>query len=108
MDQKLQRKCDLETLIEDCLSLQCELEKSLGVEKDPMRKRELTKNIQGQKELREKYLSELESLTQDLKHDALAKYLAHLIERNTYLHPRGVMQTQRQVSLKLDEVYISL
>ena len=40
--------------------------------------------------------------------DTLAKYLAHLIERNAYLNPRGVMQTQRQVSLKLDEVYISL
>jgi energy-coupling factor transporter ATP-binding protein EcfA2 len=40
--------------------------------------------------------------------DTLAKYLAHLIERNTYLNPRGVMQTQRQVSLKLDEVYVSL
>lgn len=39
---------------------------------------------------------------------ALAKYLAHLIERNTYLNPRGVMQTKRQVSLQLDEVYISL
>ncbi|MGH9851453.1 MAG: NACHT domain-containing protein, partial [Blastocatellia bacterium] len=40
--------------------------------------------------------------------DTLAKYLAHLIERNTYLNPRGVMQTERQVSLQLDEVYISL
>ncbi|MGH9836433.1 MAG: hypothetical protein ACRD9Y_25700, partial [Blastocatellia bacterium] len=37
--------------------------------------------------------------------DTLAKYLAHLIERNTYLNPRGVMQTERQVSLQLDEVY---
>lgn len=40
--------------------------------------------------------------------DARAAYLDHIIERNTYLNPRGVMQTKRQVSLQLDEVYISL
>jgi predicted NACHT family NTPase len=108
MDQRLQRKCDLETHIEDCLSLQRDLEESFGLEKDPKRKRALKKDIEEQIELRAKYQSERESLIQDITQDTLAKYLAHLIERNTYLNPRGVMQTQRQVSLKLDEVYISL
>jgi HEAT repeat protein len=108
MDQRLQRKRDLETHIEDCLSLQRDLEESLGLEKDPKRKRALKKDIEEQKELRAKYLSELESFIQDINQDTLAKYLSHLIERNTYLHPRGVMQTHRQVSLKLDEIYISL
>jgi predicted NACHT family NTPase len=35
-------------------------------------------------------------------------YLHWLIERNLYLDPRGIFQTQRQVQVKLDEVYISL
>jgi HEAT repeat protein/energy-coupling factor transporter ATP-binding protein EcfA2 len=35
-------------------------------------------------------------------------YLHWLIERNLYLDPRGAFQTQRQVQVKLDEVYISL
>jgi len=35
-------------------------------------------------------------------------YLQWLIERNLYLDPRGTFQTQRQVLVKLDEVYISL
>ncbi len=35
-------------------------------------------------------------------------YLQWLIERNLYLDPRGIFQTQRQVQVKLDEVYISL
>ena len=35
-------------------------------------------------------------------------YLRWLIERNLYLDPRGTFQTQRQVLVKLDEVYISL
>ncbi len=39
---------------------------------------------------------------------ATAAYLDHIIERNTDLYPRGVMQTVRQVSLRLDEVYVSL
>jgi HEAT repeat protein len=38
----------------------------------------------------------------------LQDYLRWLIERNLYLDPRGVLQTQRFVSVKLDEVYISL
>ncbi|MBI3424372.1 MAG: DUF4062 domain-containing protein [Acidobacteria bacterium] len=42
------------------------------------------------------------------KAQAIAAYLNHLIERNTDLYPRGVMQTVRQVSLRLDEVYVSL
>ncbi len=42
------------------------------------------------------------------KAQAIAAYLDHLIERNTDLYPRGVMQTVRQVSLRLDEVYVSL
>jgi len=33
-------------------------------------------------------------------------YLDWLIDRNLYLDPRGTYQTQRQVQLKLDEVYI--
>lgn len=35
-------------------------------------------------------------------------YLHWLIERTLYLDPRGTFQTQRQVLVKLDEVYISL
>jgi hypothetical protein len=35
-------------------------------------------------------------------------YLSWLIGRNLYLDPRGTFQTQRQVQVKLDEVYISL
>jgi hypothetical protein len=35
-------------------------------------------------------------------------YLHWLIERNLYLDPRGTFQTQHQVLVKLDEVYISL
>jgi HEAT repeat protein len=35
-------------------------------------------------------------------------YLRWLIGRNFYLDPRGTFQTQRQVQVKLDEVYISL
>lgn len=42
------------------------------------------------------------------KEQAVATYLDHLIDRNTDLYPRGVMQTVRQVSLRLDEVYVSL
>jgi HEAT repeat protein len=42
------------------------------------------------------------------KERAITAYLDHLIERNTDLYPRGVMQTVRQVSLRLDEVYVSL
>jgi hypothetical protein len=35
-------------------------------------------------------------------------YLRWLIERNLYLDPRGIVQTQRQVQVKLEDVYISL
>jgi len=35
-------------------------------------------------------------------------YLHWLIERTLYLDPRGTFQTQRQVLVKLDEVYIAL
>jgi len=38
----------------------------------------------------------------------LYDYLHWLIERNLYLDPRGILQTQRSVQVKLDEVYISL
>lgn len=35
-------------------------------------------------------------------------YLRWLIERNYYLDPRGALQTQRQVQVKMEEIYISL
>ncbi len=35
-------------------------------------------------------------------------YLSWLIDRNLYLDPRGIEQTQRQVQLKLNEIYVSL
>jgi HEAT repeat protein len=35
-------------------------------------------------------------------------YLRWLIDRNSYLDPRGTYQTQRQVQLKLDTIYVSL
>ncbi|HEU4324537.1 MAG TPA: NACHT domain-containing protein, partial [Roseiflexaceae bacterium] len=42
--------------------------------------------------------------TPGTRHD----YLRWLIGRNLYLDPRGSFQTQRQVQLRLDEVYIGL
>ncbi len=38
----------------------------------------------------------------------LRDYLHWMIERNLYLDPRGTLQTQRQVQVRLDEIYISL
>ena len=35
-------------------------------------------------------------------------YLHWQVERNSYLDPRGIFQTHRQVQVKLDDVYISL
>ena len=35
-------------------------------------------------------------------------YLRWLVDRYLYLDPHGVLQTQRQVQLKLDEIYLSL
>ncbi len=35
-------------------------------------------------------------------------YLRWLIDRNLYLDPRGILQTQRQVQVRLEDVYISL
>jgi HEAT repeat protein/energy-coupling factor transporter ATP-binding protein EcfA2 len=35
-------------------------------------------------------------------------YLRWLIDRNQYLDPRGTYQTQRQVQLRLDTIYVSL
>lgn len=35
-------------------------------------------------------------------------YLEWVRNRNLYLDPRGTFQTQRQVQVKLDEVYIGL
>jgi HEAT repeat protein len=35
-------------------------------------------------------------------------YLHWIIERNYYLDPRGTFQIQRQVQVKLDEIYVSL
>lgn len=54
----------------------------------------------------EVFLHELESdkATRGTQHD----YLHWLIERNLYLDPRGIFQTQRFVQVKLNEVYISL
>lgn len=50
-------------------------------------------------------LLEPETLSLD---SARAKYLDYLIATNTYVYPRGIMQMTRSVSLKLDEVYVSL
>jgi hypothetical protein len=38
----------------------------------------------------------------------LRDYLHWMIERNLYLDPRGTLQTQRQVQVRLDEIYVSL
>ncbi len=35
-------------------------------------------------------------------------YLRWLIDRNFYLDPRGTFQTQRQIQVKMEEVYVSL
>lgn len=42
------------------------------------------------------------------RQEILRRYLHWLIERNLYLDPRGTYQTQRQVQVKLEEVYVSL
>lgn len=54
------------------------------------------------KALRKKF--EAEQATPGTRRD----YLLWLIERNLYLDPRGTFQTQRQMQVKLDEVYITL
>ncbi|MEM7535260.1 MAG: HEAT repeat domain-containing protein, partial [Chloroflexota bacterium] len=41
-------------------------------------------------------------------HATRRAYLNWLIKRNEYLDPRGTWQTQKQVQLKLDEIYIGL
>lgn len=38
----------------------------------------------------------------------LRDYLHWMIERNLYLDPRGTFQAQRQIQVKLDEIYVSL
>lgn len=38
----------------------------------------------------------------------LATYLDFIIQRNTYLDPRGVMQTRRSISLPLEEIFVTL
>lgn len=50
------------------------------------------------------------ALTPDPSDRALAreKYLEHIVQTNTYMDPRGIMQTHRSVTLRLDEVYVSL
>lgn len=40
--------------------------------------------------------------------NVLAKYLQYVVDVNTYIDPRGIMQTRRSVALKLDEVFVSL
>ena len=40
--------------------------------------------------------------------EAKRRYLKYIIDSNQYVDPRGIMQTRRPVTLKLDEVYISL
>src|SRR6185436_20520340 len=36
------------------------------------------------------------------------EYLQYLINTNTYIDPRGIMQTRRSITLKLDEIYVTL
>lgn len=40
--------------------------------------------------------------------DAEDRYLAWLVTRNTYLDARGTLQTQRQVQLRLDDIFVNL
>lgn len=35
-------------------------------------------------------------------------YLQYLVDTNTYIDPRGIMQTRRSITLKLDEIYVAL
>lgn len=60
---------------------------------------ELTKDV---KEIRHKIGAD-EATTGTLR-----DYLQWVINRNIYLDLRGIRQTQRQVQIKLDEVYVSL
>ncbi|MCX7840301.1 MAG: HEAT repeat domain-containing protein, partial [Anaerolineae bacterium] len=57
--------------------------------------------------LTERALNPQEFTSQQLQ-DALRNYLQWLIDTNTYVFPRGIMQTARNVSLKLDDVFVSL
>ncbi len=45
---------------------------------------------------------------EEMRQAALDKFLNHTIETNSEISLRGVMQTERQVAVKLDEVYVSL
>ena len=82
---------------------------------------ELAHQLKGQDALRELNIRRaldqatkaLESLRQQLDAEKATfgtrrDYLRWLIGRNFYLDPRGTFQTQRQVQVKLDGVYISL
>ncbi|MBI3732071.1 MAG: HEAT repeat domain-containing protein [Chloroflexi bacterium] len=40
--------------------------------------------------------------------EARVRYLDYLIETNKYTDPRGIMQTRRSVTLKLDEIFVLL
>ncbi len=45
---------------------------------------------------------------EELRQASLSRFLKHTIETNSEISLRGVMQTERQVAVKLDEVYVSL
>ncbi len=104
MDQKVQRKLDLQNHLAESLKLQKELEDDLRLASS-IEKAKLEKQIADQQQQREKHVQELSCLDHS---DVRSRFLARIIERNTELNPRGAMQTERMVSLRLDEVFFSM
>lgn len=49
-----------------------------------------------------------QKVTQAEINNVKEKYLQYLIDTNTYIDPRGIMQTRRSVALRLDEIFVSL
>lgn len=100
------RRTDLEQQVARSYDLLAKLEdKRRVVGGDPMRAAELDeqiKDVKGQILICQDELNGLDDPSM------LEKYLKSIIEQNTYLSPRGVMQTRRSVSLPLEEVFITL
>lgn len=100
---------ELEPAVTDFLSYldhKLKAEPDLGTLFDSRALDQISTNIDAITEAIEIFRHKLESDQATL--GTLRDYLQWLIERNLYLDPRGTFQIQRQVQVKLDEVYISL
>lgn len=81
------------------LAHQLKMQEALSGLNDSRTFEQLAQNVQA---LLEKF--EADKATPGTRRD----YLGWLITRNMYIDPRGTFQTQGQVQVKLDEVYVSL